>query len=136
MNPQPATEALAAFLEANVDCDPVHPWTPTLPHPWSGYVWPAPDWMTVPDDAVLCPEVSVGVVVDFVAAINEPVEAQRWLSARVGELWTACSTGVDIGDGVFTHPTRTFGPELVVTRGGTELLAVRTEFARFTLEAT
>lgn len=124
-----AQEALAAHLAEHVDADPIIPAAPAAPTAWSGYVWPDDDWV-LPDDGY-CGR-SVGLVFDICAAVTNLTHAQRWIAERVDETWSACRNGVDLGD-TSTAIARVSRPTIARPLTG-ELLVVRCEFDRFTLE--
>lgn len=126
-------EQLAEHLKKSVRADPILPTVPLVPVAHSVYVWPADPWVTEPDDddGAFC-DVSAGLVVDVVAPVTNLVASQTWLAARVAEIWSACSAGVDVG-GDTTRPTSASRPFVIAPAGG-ELLAVRIDFARFNLQ--
>jgi len=133
-----AAQRLADHVRSATGIEQVLPITPAAPHAWTGYVWSDDDWLQAPEDeGSFCATASVGLVVDLVAATASLANAQEWLSGRVWELWAATIAGVAVTDGDtdIIFPARTRSPSIVsVLQTGGELLVVRTEFTRFTLE--
>jgi hypothetical protein len=127
-----AQAALAEHLDDNLDCR-VTAEVPGAPVAGAGYVWPADDWVTMPDEGAFCGR-SVGLRVDVCASTANMIRATAWLAERVDEIWVSCAGGVDIPGAEPIVPLRTERPVIVRPVEGGELLVARTEFTRFTLE--
>lgn len=126
-----AQQCLAAHLAEHVGADPIVAAAPAAPTAWSGYVWPDSEWV-LPGDGY-CGR-SVGLVFDVCAAVTNLVHSQSWLADRVDETWAACENGVEVAPGETTTIIRVLRPSIARTPSAGELLVVRCEFARFTLE--
>lgn len=124
-------QILADTIKAGVsNADPVAAVVPVNPAPWSIYVWPGDEWVT--RDESFC-DWSVGLNADIVAGVTDLAHSQVWLADRVVEVLTVARDGIDL-DGDVVEVERVDRPVIVRTVQGAELIVVRVEFTRFTME--
>jgi hypothetical protein len=128
-----AQEALAAHVAELLHPDTVVPLVPSVPVAWTGYVWPATEWVSSAEGVGFCRDFEVRLVLDLVAPVTDMAAAQRWLNSRVVAVLAGSVDGVDVGGGQIVEPESASIVGLV--RGsGTEVLVARVDFTPFELD--
>jgi len=122
-----AAQDIAAAVASICDVDNAIAYRPTRLSSSLAFVEPGEPWKE--RDDTYC-ATSIGLVVNLVAGITDPLESVEWLDAQSTLLMAA--DPIDVGADVVAATT--VGPPFLFTDiGGGEFLACRVQYSRFTI---